>query len=82
MMAVLVITTVRSCAFAVTAGSATATAPKAVKVCLNFGSDSGQVVARQHVRGAKILTSTHPDRTKLDADLLLRPNEGLTMLLV
>ena len=47
-----------------------------IVVCLNFG-DSGQVVARQHVRGVKILASTHPDRTKLDADLLLRPNEGL-----
>jgi alpha-glucosidase len=52
-----------------------------ILVCLNFGNDSGQVVARQHVRGVKILASTHPDRTKLDADLLLRPNEGLTILL-
>jgi alpha-glucosidase len=51
-----------------------------ILVCLNFG-DTGQVVAGQHVCGGRILAVTHSDRTNLDANLLLRPNEGLTILL-
>jgi hypothetical protein len=51
-----------------------------ILVCLNFG-DSGQAVAGQNMQGARLLASTHPDRTNLDADLRLRPNEGLTILL-
>lgn len=50
-----------------------------ILVCLNFG-DNGQVLARQHLHDAKILASTHPDRTNLDTDLILRPNEGLAIL--
>ena len=51
-----------------------------ILVCLNF-SDGAQAVAGQQVGGAGILASTHPDRTDLGADLILRPNEGLTILL-
>jgi alpha-glucosidase len=51
-----------------------------ILVCLNFG-DIGQTVGGQCLRRAEILASTHPDRTNLDSDLLLRPNEGLTILL-
>jgi alpha-glucosidase len=51
-----------------------------ILVCLNFG-DSGQAVAGQNMQGARILASTHPDRTDPDKDLHLRPNEGLTILL-
>jgi alpha-glucosidase len=51
-----------------------------ILVCLNF-SDSAQAVTWQQVGGAGILASTHPDRTDLGADLILRPNEGLTILL-
>jgi alpha-glucosidase len=51
-----------------------------ILVCLNFG-DGGQAVAGQKMQGARLLASTHPDRTNLDADLRLRPNEGLTILL-
>jgi alpha-glucosidase len=51
-----------------------------ILVYLNFG-DIDQVIAMRHPRGARILASTHLDRTNLNADFHLRRNEGLTVLL-
>ena len=51
-----------------------------ILVCLNFGN-ADQAVEWREGRGGEILAATHPDRMKLDAKLVLRPNEGLTVLL-
>ena len=51
-----------------------------ILVYLNFG-DIDQVIAMRHPRGARILASTHLERTNLNADVRLRRNEGLTVLL-
>jgi alpha-glucosidase len=51
-----------------------------IVVCLNFG-DTEQPIGPQDFGGSTILVSTHPDRTALDQHLVLRPNEGLTILM-
>jgi len=51
-----------------------------IVVCLNFGNME-QPLELQAFGGATILVSTHPDRRALDPNLVLRPNEGLTILM-
>ena len=51
-----------------------------ILICLNFG-DTEQPITRQEFSGATILVSTHLDREALDSSLVLRPNEGLTILM-
>jgi hypothetical protein len=51
-----------------------------ILVCLNF-SDAHQSVERADLAGAGILACTHLDRRSLERNLVLRPNEGLTLLL-
>jgi glycosidase len=51
-----------------------------ILVCLNFGGTS-QPISRQAFSGSTILASTNLDRSGEIADLVLRPNEGLTILM-
>jgi hypothetical protein len=51
-----------------------------ILVCLNFGNTE-QPISAQDFAGAIILASTHPGRASLDARLVLRPDEGLTVLM-
>jgi alpha-glucosidase len=51
-----------------------------ILVCLNFG-DTEQPISSQELKGSAVLACTHDDRTRLDSDLVLRPNEGLTILM-
>jgi alpha-glucosidase len=51
-----------------------------IVVCLNLG-DAEQPIGPQDFGGSTILISTHPERTALDSNLVLRPNEGLTILM-
>jgi alpha-glucosidase len=51
-----------------------------IVVCLNFG-DTEQPIGPQDFAGSTILVSTHPERTALDSNPVLRPNEGLTILI-
>jgi alpha-glucosidase len=51
-----------------------------ILVCLNFGDDD-QAVPEQNFERSTILASTHIDREGLNSDLVLRPNEGLTILI-
>jgi alpha-glucosidase len=51
-----------------------------IVVCLNFG-DTEQPVGPQDFGGSTILVSTHPERTVLGPNLVLQPNEGLTILM-
>jgi alpha-glucosidase len=50
-----------------------------IVVCLNFGS-TDQPISPQKGDKSSILASTHFDRTAVASDLVLRPNEGLTVL--
>ncbi len=52
-----------------------------ILVCLNFGDQKQRVFVPDKLAGAEILLSTHLDRTGPVSDLMLRPNEGLTILL-
>jgi hypothetical protein len=51
-----------------------------ILVCLNFGGTS-QPISEQALSGSTILVSTYLDRSGRLDDLLLRPNEGLTILM-
>jgi alpha-glucosidase len=53
---------------------------KRIVVCLNFG-DTEQPIDPQDFGGSTILVSTHPERTALGPNLVLQPNEGLTILI-
>ena len=50
-----------------------------IVVCLNFGNTEQPLPVEDFGRSV-ILASTHPDRTSFEANTLLRPNEGLTIL--
>jgi len=50
-----------------------------IVVFLNFG-DTEQPIESQDFGCSTILVSTQPDRTALNERLVLRPNEGLTIL--
>jgi alpha-glucosidase len=52
-----------------------------ILVCLNFGDRTQQVFVPDTHAGAEILLSTYLDRTGPVCDLILRPNEGLAILL-
>jgi alpha-glucosidase len=52
-----------------------------VLVCLNFGDREQPISVPDGLSGATILVSTHLDRTGALPDLVLRPNEGLTILM-
>jgi alpha-glucosidase len=51
-----------------------------ILVCLNFGSTT-QPISEQALSGSTILVSTYLDRSGRLDDLVLRPNEGLTILM-
>jgi alpha-glucosidase len=55
-----------------------------IVVCLNFAETEQSIepqVEHQSFAGCTILASTHPGRAGLDQHLILRPNEGLTILM-
>jgi len=51
-----------------------------ILVYLNF-NDAERSIEGQHLAGATILACTHLDRKLLESNVLLRPHEGLTVLL-
>ena len=51
-----------------------------ILVCLNFG-DTTQPISAQALSGSTILVSTYLDRSGRLDNLVLRPNEGLTILM-
>jgi alpha-glucosidase len=51
-----------------------------ILVCLNFGNTEQRVSSRGLERSI-VLACTHGDRARLDSNLVLRPNEGLTILM-
>ena len=51
-----------------------------ILVCLNFGGTT-QPISGQALSGSTILVSTYLDRSGRLDDLVLRPNEGLTILM-
>jgi alpha-glucosidase len=51
-----------------------------ILVCLNFGGTT-QPISEQAFSGSTVLASTHPDRSGELAELVLRPNEGITVLM-
>ena len=51
-----------------------------IVVCLNFG-DVEQQIGPHDFAGSTVLVSTHPEHTALDTNLVLRPHEGLTILM-
>jgi len=51
-----------------------------IVVCLNFGN-AEQPISMPDFDASAILVSTHPDRDGLQRNLVLRPNEGLTILI-
>jgi alpha-glucosidase len=51
-----------------------------ILVCLNF-SHTEQEIHRQDLSGAEVLACTHVDRTSVEPNLVLRPNEGLVILM-
>src|SRR5262249_13341711 len=51
-----------------------------ILVCLNFG-DTEQTISSQELGVSTVLACTHGDRTCLDSNLVLAPNEGLTILI-
>jgi alpha-glucosidase len=51
-----------------------------ILVCLNFG-DTTQPISEEALSGSTILLSTYLDRSGCLDDLVLRPNEGLTILM-
>ena len=51
-----------------------------ILVCLNFG-DTAQPISGQGFSGSRILASTYLDRSGAPAELVLRPHEGLAILM-
>jgi alpha-glucosidase len=52
-----------------------------VIVCLNFGERDQSLSLAGDLTGATVLISTHLDRTKALSHLILRPNEGVALLM-
>jgi alpha-glucosidase len=50
-----------------------------IVVYLNFGN-ADQPISPQKGKKSSVLASTHLDRTAVESDVILRPNEGLTVL--
>ena len=51
-----------------------------ILVCLNFG-DTEQRISSRELERSIVLACTHGDRARLDSNLVLRPNEGLMILM-
>ena len=56
------------------------TGDQRILVCLNFGGTT-QPISDQALSGSTILLSTYLDRSGRLDDLVLRPDEGLTILM-